>query len=435
MSSAASTSPSSPGGSSSNEDPGIPTNPLDDEPDVLGIYTGPEADAVLHRSHVLWEGAARAARESPRGEFPDSVFELERLLQRIPALPSAIPPDDPGPLEGYSTWENSTSSCSLRIKNEYLRTVALRAMKPYTVFLSSSESFQRWSGTENNGVVLLILGWAYVLNATIAEAQGLPLELHQYPSPTQGTSLPGSCAPLPPPADQRIPLDLSYAEPEELEWWKSLITPGLSLSVVGSQEYLPFSLDVANLGSLDLGSDRYSDKTPSGRLPSAIRAAEYLQNLSFAYNLGPQVSAALAAALCFRVKRVDRTLSVPRPTLEMPRNTKTRSNKKLRERYGRVPGEFSHLRHYIILGLCNNLLPVTLESLFWDPLVPCNHAGHWIRPMRRFLGPAILSGDWELLARTIAPSSAAASPLWLGVLLCGESPSLIGALEHYAWYG
>lgn len=308
-------------------------------------------------------------------------------------------------------------------------------MRPYTVFLSSSESFQRWRGTENNGIVLLILGWAYVLNATIAEAQGLPLELHQSPSPTQGSSPQGSCTPAPPPANPRVSLDLSYAEPEELEWWKSLNTPGLSVSVVGSQEYLPFSFDVANLGSLDLGADRYSDKTPSSRLPSANRAAEYLQNLSFAYNLGPQSSTALAAALCFRVKRMERTLSVPKPTLATPRNTKTRSNKRLRERYGQVPREFGQMRHYIILGLCNSLLPIALESLFWDPLVLCNHAGHWIRPMRRSLGPAILSEDWELLARTIAHSSAAFSPLWLGVLLCGESPSLIEALEHYAWYG
>lgn len=130
---------------------------------------------------------------------------------------------------------------------------------------------------------------------------------------------------------------------------------------------MPFSLDIANLRNLDLGTDRYSDKTRPGILPSVIRAVEYLQNLSFAYNLGPQVSAALAAALCFRVKRVERTLLVPKPTLAIPRNTKTRLNKKLRERYGRVPQELSHLRHYIILGLYNNLLPVTLESLLGPP--------------------------------------------------------------------
>lgn len=118
---------------------------------------------------------------------------------------------------------------------------------------------------------------AYVLNATISEAQGIALKLHRLPSPAHGSIIPRSCTHQP-------SLDLSHGEPEDLEWWKCITGPASFLSVAESQEYM--SLDVANLGSLDLGVDRSIRETPSHGLPSESQAGEYLQKPSFSYDLG-----------------------------------------------------------------------------------------------------------------------------------------------------
>ena len=63
------------------------------KPDALGIYTVPEADAVLSRSHARWHDAAQAAEAAAPGEFPPGAFNLEGLLACVPALPDSIPSD------------------------------------------------------------------------------------------------------------------------------------------------------------------------------------------------------------------------------------------------------------------------------------------------------------------------------------------------------
>ena len=132
------------------------------------------------------------------------MFDLRCLLQRIPALPSDIPRETTF-LEGYSTWDNSDASCSLRTKTEHPHRISLRNDEPFTLQTSDSHGFQTWDGTGNNGVALLILGWAYVLNASLAETCGLPLKVVPVETPA-GVA--------PPPT--RL-LDLGYAQPEEFQ--------------------------------------------------------------------------------------------------------------------------------------------------------------------------------------------------------------------------
>jgi len=390
------------------------------EPDVLGIYTGPEADAVLARSHSHWGKAVRAARNTPPATFPAHVFNLEGLLQRIPALPDSIPPEL-GSIQGYSTWENADVSCPLRMKKELNPSVphgfGLRAPAPYTVSTSTSTNFYAWDGTDNNGIALLILGWAYILSSTLAESKGLPLTVVQ----VQNISRP----PTPPVS---IPVDLRYARSKEFEWWKTLITPGISISIGDSPgSFSPWSLVIEDLAGLKLIGR--CAQTTSPHLPSARQAAGYLARLCSAYNLGNQSSAALAAALCFRIHRRSRRLSVPKLRLVLSRLPgSTRPSDK-----PTVPSEFNHLRYYMTLGLSHHALPVLLESIFWDPSVPCNHAGQWLRPIRMILDPIVTSGDRELLAKTIANASLKVSPLWLGVLLCGDYPYLLNIMDWYHW--
>ena len=125
-------------------------------PDALGRYTGPEADAVLSRSHARWHDAAQAAEAAAPGEFPPGAFNLKGLLACVPALPDSIPSDQDW-LKGYSTWENLDETCPLREKTEKQQSLVPCAPGLLKISVSSSDNFQIWPGTENNGVSLLVL--------------------------------------------------------------------------------------------------------------------------------------------------------------------------------------------------------------------------------------------------------------------------------------
>ena len=98
------------------------------------------------------------------------MFQLEGLLDRIPALPDAIPPDT-FYLVGFSTWENLDTSCPLRQKTERPpgHGISLGTDEPLTVTVSNCADFSIWPGTDNNGIMLLVLTWSYILNAALAE--------------------------------------------------------------------------------------------------------------------------------------------------------------------------------------------------------------------------------------------------------------------------
>ena len=66
------------------DDPPLP-------PDPMGIYSGPEADLVVGKSHVRWHAALDAAKAAGPGHFPENAFNLKGLLVRVPALPNTIP--------------------------------------------------------------------------------------------------------------------------------------------------------------------------------------------------------------------------------------------------------------------------------------------------------------------------------------------------------
>lgn len=361
-------------------------------------------------------GTPPSGPQEPRAlaNFLIMPFVLRGLLLRIPALPDSIP-HDRRCLQGHSTWTNTNTSCSLREKTEKPHSISLRNPRPFTV-TASAISFQVWGDTPSNGIFLLILGWAYILNATVAEKQGLPLQIHCFDGPI----------PPAPPAPP-MPLNISYATPEELSWWKVLTTRGTTLSANGL--FLPWSLMVTDLGGLHILG--YCKDPGLRKLPSATQAAAYLARLCSAYNLGSQCSAALAAVLSFRVRRRTQShaVTVPNPRVLSPCFTKVASLGLSQ------PREFSHLSYYMTLALSNHALLVVLESLLWEADVPCNHAGQWTRPIRNIFGPIMEAKDYELLAKVIAFSSAKAAPLWLGTLICGEYPYLLESIDWSKWYG
>jgi hypothetical protein len=268
----------------------------------------------------------------------------------------------------------------------------LRRRHPTTCRISSSDNFRRLEENPNNGIALLVLGWAYILKASLAERQRLALHYEPLDSPS------GS-----------VNIKLDYAPPQELAWWKAITAQGSAYSIAADDCYSPWGILVDNL-DLEIVGEVDAHHSP----PTASQAAGYLRRLCVAYALGDQSSAALAAALSIPLHRSTGplgsvTIELPRPSLSI------RYVEPLGQ--GEYPSDFRHLDRYMTLSLSPNYFGSILWSVFSEPNVPCNFAGAWIAPIGDVLRPILQENKLELLAKVLSFTKAA--PLWLGLALCG----------------
>jgi hypothetical protein len=294
---------------------------------VDSLCRGPDADGVLQRSARKWRGALE--RSQPLTHFPPSALNLKGALSRVPALPEQIPKDCDA-IDGYSCWTNTGSSCPLRSKTERSRWITLRKRHCATCTLTEGGSFSTWEGNVNNGIALLVLGWAYVLSASLAEKQGLEM---QYQKPPSNSASPG-----------RLEIELPYATAQERTWWKAVLMPGMGWSISDGR-ITPWFVSMGDCQLEILGPT--VDSSP----PSADQAALYLGRFCDAFDLGGQISASLAAALTLRLHSSRNVfkpavITLPAPTLASSRLPIT-SN---------CPADFKLIDHLMTLSLAPGLL-------------------------------------------------------------------------------
>lgn len=148
--------------------------------------------------------------------LPTESLNLRQILARAPSIPDKIP-SKVQYIEGHSTWKNSDVLCPLKTRTEKARIILLRKRYRTICTISTSNNFRVWGSKTNNGIALLVLGWAYILSAELAERQGLPME---YVSPL---SMPSGLTAL----------NLDYTSPHELAWWKAVVRHGVGWSIAG----------------------------------------------------------------------------------------------------------------------------------------------------------------------------------------------------------
>jgi len=365
----------------------------------LTFYDGPEAQEVFSRSQSWWEAALCTATSTQH--LPEGSCNLEALLFRTPSLPNTIP-SNASYIEGFSMWRNSDTKrdpkCRIDKRGKSQRFV-LRNKHPIICRVSSSSSFSAWKDTPNNGIALLVLGWAYILTAELVERQNLKI---QYVSPLNSRS-DGHCPTL----------RLDYALPRERAWWKAIASRGTGWSITGDdplndKKFSPWAVQVEDLG-LDIADAVTTGQPP----PSAREAACYLARLCRAFRLGSQCTAALAAVLGFPlhaycVPRKSATVELAKPSLTFCSCEGDRDD---------PPSAFHHIDRYMALSASPIMFGSLLWSIFWEPGVPCNFAGAWLRPIDAVLRPIIESNNMELLAKVLSFTNA--GPLWLGITVCG----------------
>ncbi|KAF5027347.1 hypothetical protein F66182_548 [Fusarium sp. NRRL 66182] len=278
---------------------------------------------------------------------------------------------------------------------------------------SASPNFRVWGASVNNGIALLTLGWAYVLSASLAERQGLSIKYE----PLLET----------PPASMM--LDLRYASLAELRWWKAIVAPGSGWCIAGSQ-LSPWATVVQNL-DIGIGGISECNNPP----PTARQAAHYLSRLCDAYDLGPQCSAALAAALTIPLHA--NMTPLKQAEIELPKSSITTCCKSVKSQT-QLPTEFGLIDYYMTLSTCPWVLGPSLWSAFWAPHVPCHRVGVWVQPIIDILDPVIQSNKMELFAKILSFSPMA--PLWTGLALCGYTVAIrcilpsLDKLRDYPWF-
>lgn len=327
----------------------------------------------------------------PTADITESTTLLAKTLFKVPTLPARIPQSSK--IGGFSTWSNEHTPCSFSTRKGSSET--LKLTKPYHTIckISPSSNFRVWGTNGNNGIALLVAGWAYILTASLAERQQLSMEYNALTHFHRISSL---------------RLELSYASDQEIRWWKAIVAPGSGWSIEG-QRTSPWALSMEDF-DVSVAGELASDYPP----PLAEQAASYLHRFCCFFGLGRQSVAALSTTLSVPLQANINSRGPASITLPAPSFSAQVSHRNL---HG-LPPEMQHLGRYMTLSLSTSVFGALLWSIFWEPGIPCNFAGAWITPIRALLEPIIQNGELEDLVR--ATSGSHVSPLWLGIALCGR---------------
>ncbi|CAG9986405.1 unnamed protein product [Clonostachys byssicola] len=372
------------------------------------VFDGPTSQTVMSRSRRYWRKMSELGRASSR--FDVSPLDLRALLCRIPALPNYIPREARS-IAGSAHWSNTATNCDAKTRVTP-RTISLRGTHPVVCRISSLETFQKWNRDTHNGLALLIIGWAYVFGANLAERQGLSINY----APQEETSRDGAGQ------GGNHMLDLRYATMEERRWWKAVLANGRGWKVEGGV-VLPWTISIENIG-VDVPdvAVRMTDMPPS-----SWQAASYIGRLSLAYGLWGQLTASLAAALCIPLQYTIMShwapeIDLPKPSLGVPRFHPRGDPCLLKE--------LKLIDYYMTLSLDPSTIGCAMWSSFWTEGVPCNSAGAWFGPIADVLRPHLEANEHKTVVKILSKASPRAEPLWLGSALLGPS-SLIGRIETY----
>ncbi|VUC31985.1 unnamed protein product [Clonostachys rosea] len=363
---------------------------------------------VLSRSRTHWRRLGAFGRAS--SHFDVSPLDLRAILSRIPALPNYIPKDARS-IAGSARWTNTATACNAKTR-VMPRSISLRGTHPLVCRISSLETFQNWERDTNNGLALLIVGWAYVFGVNLAERQGRSISYAvQEAAPHDDIE-----------EDDNQPLDLGYATLAEKKWWKAVLANGQGWKVEGDI-VLPWTLSIENIG-VDVP---HVAVHPSDMPPSSLQAASYVGRLAIAYGLGDQLTAALAAALCIPLQSAIMShwapeIDLPKPSLAVRPFDPLGESCLLRE--------LKLIDYYMTLSLDTPTIGCAMWSVFWTQGVPCNSAGAWFGPIANVLRPFLDADDHKSVVKILSQSNPRARPLWLGSALLGPS-SLIGRIEMY----
>ncbi|KAF4634578.1 hypothetical protein G7Y89_g3525 [Cudoniella acicularis] len=383
------------------------------------LPTTEQVEHVLARSRHVWQGHLEKAKSIKC--IPQESLRLSNWLHRLPALPDDL--KGVSSLQGQSTWRRTSPvTCSL-----LLRTGApqrwnpiLSRSRPTKCEFSPLAPFSNWQdeadGTKqpyghNNGIFIMLAGWAYILTKKLLEKQDLPMQYSTNLAPVT------DCDEQSDTDKHCITIDIGDATSHELLWWRALLAPGQGWQAPRTQQppwAITYEGDLMFRVATTARSLTNSQSEPP---PSSSQAVQFLSRFSARYCLGTQSSAALAMALTLPLLNLAASsVQLPEPRLGRPRISSSIAPA--------IPcqllEDFGSISKYMTLSSNPQFLSSALWSTFWEPDVDCNLVSPWCDGIIEILAP-LITNDLELLAHTLALRRPSLAPFWYGALLFGRT--------------
>jgi len=383
------------------------------------LPTTEQVEHVLARSRHVWQGHLERAKSIKN--ISQENLRVSNWLYRLPALPDDL--KGVSSLQGQSTWRRtSPDTCSL-----LLRTGApqrwnpiLSRSRPTKCEFSPLAPFSNWQDEtcrtkqpygHNNGIFIMLAGWAYILSKKLLEKQDLPMRFSTNLAPVtdydEQSDTDKHC----------ITVDIGDATSNELLWWRALLAPGQGWQAPRAQQP-PWAITYeGDLNFRVATTARSLKNSQSDPPPSSSQAVQFLSRFSARYCLGTQPSAALAMALTLPLLNLAASsVQLPEPRLGRPCISSSIAPI--------IPcqllEDFGSISKYMTLSSNPQFLSSALWSTFWEPDVDCNLVSPWCDGIIEILTP-LITNDLELLAHTLALRRPNLAPIWYAVLLFGRT--------------
>ncbi|KAH6675901.1 hypothetical protein B0J14DRAFT_587534 [Halenospora varia] len=388
--------------------------------DDLILPAAGQVEEIFARSRHVWQGYLERAK-SMHHIRPESL-KLSNLLHRLPALPDDL--KGVSFLQGQSTWKlNTHVTCSLesRTGTEQRWKPILSRGRPTRCRFSAQIPFSDWqdetnrterASEHNNGVFIMLAGWAYILSKRLLEKQGLSMQFSTKLAPVTDYDMQRDAG------EHCVTVDVGDVTPDELLWWRALLAPGQGWQASTSQQppwAITYEGDLTFRVATTAGCLKYSQ---SERPPSSRQALQFLSRFSARYSLGIQSSAALAMALTLPLlNEAASTVQVPKPRL----GKACISSSATLGSHCQLLQDFENISKCMTLSSNPRFLSSALWSTFWEPGVDCNLVSPWCDGITEILEPLIRTGSLELLAHILALRRPNLAALWYGIALFGRT--------------
>ena len=405
-----------------------------------------ELEIATTQARNYWHGAAEDAMShkiSPRH------FNLQDMLKKVPAIPERLGRIYAYPtgsnkkgmfIEASSSWHvSSHDDCGIDAKKRIIRTDVQIGTQEPTRYRLDGCCFCIWpqAGKQNatNYLGILVLGWSYVLSARLVEMQGRGGAAVSYTdSMAAGYSI--NAEDQYPPS---TPIFVGHVDQAVARWWAAILAPHqgwiATVSRAGHETYqAPWAVFLDETPRLSIDwrkTESLIQHKIEANPPSSSKALGILADFSSQHNLGPQFSAALAAALLLPTHSFYGTIA----RLPFPKRIEDDrwdpSAKGAEVECGAISEE---LPYYMTLSCNPSVVMSSLCGTFWNPDISCNLVSPWLHPIIHEVpngkGIANVPGRYhEILAFVGARRCPPLSALWLGAAASSLVPKILTFVE------
>lgn len=368
----------------------------------------------------LWEIAAA------HNHRPYQFSSLCSVFPHHPYLPERLKVDNSfsntATVRGKTTWKAGKRPCDLSsFQEEVVLQVALD--RPTTIVFSpgphSTTSFLNRVAKESPHVPILVLAWAYILSARWAEL--IPgAEVSDYTSQqAQLKSEDGSHGLEN--DDDHVVVDIGDVDDDAARWWTAIlaIDGGWNASIRSDTGVLlcsPWSIRVQSGPNFTISANiRPSSTIQNSRPASFSNAVRYLAEYCHLHDVAEQSQEALAAALLIPTAKYDNRrikLAIPR----LPRKATCRQEEtQVGPAWDMEPRQLDRL---LTLSCNSRGVKALLNSIFFEPDVPCDSCGAWLQGSFAFLD-SVKARDARILLDTFIQRDPGLGFLWLGAFITG----------------